>query len=595
MHFLSRFRSVNVSYQAPSSGYFYLALAISVYLGLTSCLYAFSGEYIVQDDVRQGTVWVERWVDGSLFPGDYFANYAQAQWNNSPGVKWVYELGVFAGLHPMVLAKILPLFLGLLTSIFYFRFCLTVFPSGLCAFLSTVILSQNTWMNDDITSATPRAFLFPIFAGFLYCLGRKHLRLGLLLTALQTIFYAPLVLVHLCMLGLRCLDGSARPFPLSQRRQPYIWAIASFVVVIVLLAPILNHSGVSDYGELVTRQQMLSMPEFARNGRTPFFINDPLEFWFSGTSGLNTPVYPYAIWLAYLLPFVLKRKAVKRPPMVGSIDSHRVDTAILVQMGVAALVLFFAAHLLLFKLYWPSRYPYHTFPFLFSIGAGIVLTLWISWVQQRLRGSLVPDLLRKSLAILSIGFMAVMLLLPLVPSIFLGFQGWIHGSSPTLYRFIAQQPKNTLIAGLGEEVSNLPAFTLRSVLFSREMAIPFHMKLYAQMKARIVKVLEAQYSDDPKAIQTAIQTYGIDYWLVDRNAFTPAYLSKQGNAWLLQYQPQAEEARRSLERGTIPALQPLIESCTVINASDTALLESACLLRQIAAAKHSPLAKANSL
>jgi hypothetical protein len=571
---------------SKSSLYFYLALAVALYYGLTSCLYAFSGEYIVQDDVRQGTVWAEQWMDASLFPGNYFATYALEQWNNSPGVKWLYELGVFAGIRPLMLAKIIPPFLGVLTSAFYFKFCLTVFPSGLCAFLSTVILTQNIWMHSDLSSATPRAFLFPIFAGFLYCLGRKRFGIALGFTALQTIFYPPLMLVHLCILGLRCLDWSARPLPLSRHRQPYIWAIASFVIAVLLLLPILNRDG--NYGALVTRQQMASMAEFAGNGRTPFFINNPLEFWFSGTSGLNPPDYPYAIWVAYCLPFVLKRKTKKIQAVDridAKIDPRKINATILVQMGVAALLLFFAAHLFLFRLYWPSRYPYHTFPFLFSISAGIVLTLWISRVRQWLRGPFLDTLQQKGLAILSLGFMAAVLMLPLVPSIFLGLQGWVQGSSPELYRFIMQQPKDTLIAGLSSEVSNIPAFTLRSVLFSQETAIPFHMKLYGHMKRRIVQVLVAQYDTDPKALQTVIQTYGIDYWLVDRNAFTPKYLSKKGNSWLLQYQPQTEMARQSLEQGTIPALQPMMKSCTVINTKDTFLLESTCLLRHIADAK----------
>ncbi len=577
---------------SQQSLYFYLALAIALYYGLASCLHAFSGEYIVQDDVRQGTIWTERWIDSSLFPGDYFAKYALEQWNNSPGVKWLYGLGVSVGIRPMMLAKILPLFLGLLTSVFYFKFCLTVFPSGLCAFLSTVLLTQNMWMHSDLSSATPRAFLFPIFAGFLYCLGQKRFGLGLLFTALQTIFYPPLMLVHLCILGLRCLDWSARPLPLSRNKQLYFWAIASFIVAVLLLLPILNRD--SSYGALVTRQQMASMAEFARNGRTPFFINNPFEFWFSGTSGLNPPDYPYAIWLAYLLPFVLKRKTQKIP-VKGPFNPHTIDTTLLVQMGVAALLLFFAAHLLLFRLYWPSRYPYHTFPFIFSIGAGIVLTFWISRIQQWLQGRIFSDLRRAGLAVLSIGFMTILFTLPFVPSIFLGVQGWIQGSSPELYRFIAGQPKDTLIAGLGEEMSNIPAFTLRSVLFSQEMAIPFHMKLYVQMKDRILQVLSAQYTADPKALKTTIETYGIDYWLVDRNAFTSRYLSKKGNRWLLQYQPRADQARRSLEQGTIPALQPMVESCAVVHTRDMVLLESACILRHIAEKTEKPTAGANSL
>jgi hypothetical protein len=569
MLIISRLRT-----QSKSSLYFYLTLAIALYFGLMSCLHALSSDYLVQDDARQGVVWFEKWFDASLFPKDYIADYALGQSNNSPGVKWLYELSISARIRPMLLAKFIPLILGVFASGFYFRFCLKVFPSGFCAFISTVILIQNIWMNDDVSSATPRAFLYPIFAGFLYCIASRKFFLSLVFTALQTLFYPPFVLIHLSILGLRCLDGSARPFPLSQKKQPYAWAIASLCIALMLLWPILNHDG-DAYGALVTRQQMASMPEFARNGRTPFFINDPFEFWFSGTSGLNTPVYPYAIWLAYLFPFVLRRKQ-------NSIQSlGKIDTAILGQIGLAALLLFFAAHLVLFKLYWPSRYPYHAFPFLFSISAGIVITLALSRLRRGLREGQVfaLSLWRQGLVLFATCTVVLLLTLPFVPSIALGFQGWIQGNTPEVYRFLAQQPKTVMTAGLGEETSNIPSFALRSVLFSREVAIPFHLGHYGKMRDRIVKVLDAQYSADAKALESAIRDYEIDYWLVDRAAFTPRYLSKKGNDWLLQFQPQVDQARRLIDSGTIPAIVPMMKSCAAVKTKEMTLLDAACMLR----------------
>jgi hypothetical protein len=565
--------------QSKLSLYFYLALAIAFYFGLLSCLHGLSSDYLVQDDARQGVVWLEKWVDANLFPKDDIADYALGQSNNSLGVKWLYELGVAARIRPMLLAKFVPLVLGIFASGFYFRLCLKVFPSNFCAFTSTVIFSQNIWMNDDVVSATPRAFLYPIFAGFLYCVTSRKFLPSLVFTALQTLFYPPFVLVHLCILGLRCADWSARPLPFSKSKQPYQWAIASLCVALILLWPILNHGG-DAYGALVTHQQMAAMPEFARNGRTPFFINDPLEFWFSGTSGLNTPVYPYAIWLAYLCPWALRRE--QKIVRSSGKFSNAIDTAILGQIGGAALILFFAAHLVLFKLYWPSRYPYHAFPFLFSIGAGIVITLALTKLRASLRNGrlMALSLWRRGLVLLTTVMVALLLALPFVPSISLGFQGWIRGTAPEIYRFLAQQPKNAMTVGLGEETSNIPSFALRSVLFSREVAIPFHLKHYGKMRDRISRVLEAQYSADPKALQSAIRDYGIDYWLVDRIAFTPRYLSKKGNDWLLQFQPQADQARRSLEAGVVPAIVPLMESCPAAKTDTIVLLDAACMLRQ---------------
>ncbi len=562
--------------QSRTSLYFYLALVIAFYFGLMSCLHGLSSDYLVQDDARQGVVWFEKWFDGNLFPKDYIADYALGQSDNSPGVKWLYELGISAHIRPMLLAKFIPLVLGIFASSFYFQFCLKVFPSALCALISTVIFSQNIWMNDDVVSATPRAFLYPIFAGFLYCVTSRKFFSSLVFTALQTLFYAPFVLVHLGILGLRCVDWSARPLPLSSKKQPYVWAITSLCVVLVLLWPILNHGG-DAYGALVTRQQMASMPEFARNGRTPFFINDPLEFWFSGTSGLNTPVYPYAIWLAYLFPLILRRKQTKIESSGNSLSA--IDTPVLGQIGLAALILFFLAHLFLFKLYWPSRYPYHAFPFLFSVCAGTVITLAFTKLRRSLGLLSVLSVWRKGLALLSSFLILLMLALPFVPPITLQFQGWIQGTAPEVYRFLAQQPKNTLTVGLGDETSNIPSFTLRSVLFSREVAIPFHLKHYGKMRDRIAQIVEAQYSADGKVLKSAIHDDGINYWLIDQKAFTPRYLSKKGNDWLLQFQPQADQARQSLESGIVPAIVPLMKTCAAVETDEVVLLDAACILR----------------
>jgi hypothetical protein len=178
--------------------------------------------------------------------------------------------------------------------------------------------------------------------------------------------------------------------------------------------------------------------------------------------------------------------------------------------------------------------------------------------------------------------LGLMLIVPFVPSIFLGYQDWSIGNSPDLYRFVAQRPKNTLIAGLGLETSNIPSFSLRSVLFSQELAISFHVKYYEEIRKRIIQVLTAQYSSDLKDLQTVIQNYDIDYWLLDRNALEPQYLTRKGNAWLLQYQPQTDQARLSLEQGINPLIANMIKPCSVLKTDRVTLLDASCMLHQSA-------------
>jgi len=48
-------------------------------------------------------------------------------------------------------------------------------------------------------------------------------------------------------------------------------------------------------------------------------------------------------------------------------------------------------------------------------------------------------------------------------------------------------------------------------------------------------LLYRSVQSDLVAVQTLIQKYGVDFWLLDREAFTLEYVAN--NTWLKQYQP----------------------------------------------------------
>jgi hypothetical protein len=152
-----------INYNLPKKYLIYfLVLSIPLYFGLISLTYAFHNSYLVQDDVRQHIVWMERFTNTALFRNDFIADYYQSTF--SPiGYEGIYRLAAHIGIDTLVFAKILPVILGTICSLFLFKLCLNIFPSQISALLTVLIFNENIWLDNNLTSATPRAFLYPIF------------------------------------------------------------------------------------------------------------------------------------------------------------------------------------------------------------------------------------------------------------------------------------------------------------------------------------------------------------------------------------------------------------------------------------------------
>lgn len=551
-----------------------LSLAVTLYYGGVTLHYTLSQDYLVQEDARQHIFWMQRYLDPSLFPQDLIARYFQ---DIAPtGYAALYWLLAQLGIEPLTAAKLLPLGLGLITSAYCFALCLELFPVPMGAFLATILLNQNLWLKDDLASATSRAFLYPLFLAFLFYLLRRQLLPLLVAIFLQGLFYPPLVLVECGILTVRLLSWRGQRLSWSQNPEDYrLWLAGCGLGFLVLLPFLL---GTSQFGPTVTAAQMKRMPEFGPGGRAEYFVSNPVMFWLREDSGLHPPVYPPAIWCSLLLPVLLRSPL----PLVRQISPQiRLLTHTLLASGG----LFLLAHVLLLRLYLPNRYTQHSLRIVMAIAAGITLTIlldagWRWYRQQQQRSSkagLRPSLTLSQYLILGIaGLLGIAsLVVPAIPSLFLSGQYYIVGQVPQLYDLLRQQPQETLVASLAPEADNLPTFTQRSILVSREYALPFHLAYYDQIHQRIVSLIEAQYTADPQRLQQFIARYGVDYFLLDQRAFTPEYLSN--NPWLQQYQPVTKEAIRQLRQGSIPILARRSQACTVLATRELILVDAACV------------------
>jgi hypothetical protein len=205
--------------------------------------------------------------------------------------------------------------------------------------------------------------------------------------------------------------------------------------------------------------------------------------------------------------------------------------------------------------------------------AGMGITLGLEKLSRSRRGGNV------AIALTSL-FLLASLLIPLVPSLFLKGQSQVIGGAPKVYQFFAQQPKDILIASLAEEVDNIPSFSKRSILVSKEYALPFHRGYYQEIRQRAIDLINAQYSPSLQTLQDFVKKYQIDYFMIDRNAFTaPAILNNPGlKNWLMQFQPATNDAIARLTQQELLAITSVIKPCTVLKANQLVVLEAQCIL-----------------
>ena len=531
--------------------WFSLSLTFTLIYGVLALKQAFGSEYVVQDDARQHVFWMQRFLQPDLFPGDLIANYFQSV--APAGYTTFYKLFASLGINPLLLSKILPVFLGLITTAYCFGVCIKLFPIPAAGFVATLLLNQSLWLKDDLVSATPRAFIYPIFLAFLYYLVRRSLVLVCVAIALLGLFYPQGIFNAAIVLILQLVRWD-NGLKLSRDRRDYLFCAAGLAVTVLVLLPFAL--GTSEFAPTITAAEARRLPEFLPGGRSAFFSNDPWRYWLSGgRSGFLPSIQPSTLAVGFLLPVLLRYPSLF--PLTQQINRK---IAILPQMIVASVVMFLAAHALLFKLHLPGRYSGYSLRIVLALAAGITLiALWDAlWQAYR----------QKFLILTAVSLLGVALLL--YPSFDKNFPNTKYkiGSFPTLYQFFQAQPKDSLIASLAEEANNLPTFAQRSILVGREYAIPYQLGYYRQFRQITQELINAQYSLKLAAAQNLIQKYGIDFWLLDKAAFTPEYVAN--NSWLRQYQPATAEAIALLQQGKI--------RCQVFDRDGFVILKAECIL-----------------
>jgi hypothetical protein len=581
-----------------------LSLAVALVYGGLAVQQAFRDEYVVQDDARQHVFWMQRFVDPELFAGDSIAEYFASV--APPGYSALYRVAAAAGINPFVFNKLLPVGLGLVTTSYAFAVTLAILPVPGAAFLVAVLLNQSLWMAEDLASATPRAFVYPFFLAFCYYLLRGAVFPCLAAIALQALFYPHLMPVMAGVLVLEFVRARHGPDRIPAGRRGLLLACG---VGLTAVAALFYSMRYSEWEPVVTASVAREMPEFQPGGRAAFFSENPWSFWVTGRRSGVLPdplLRMIPLWAGILLPLILRSSA--RFPLARRITPN---VGLLAGIVAASLVMFVAAHVLLFKLHLPSRYTGHTLRIALAVSAGIALAILGDKLfrfavaragsrEARSRGRADagshssrpkqaragPDPVNATPAttragppvtrgVVPVAFLGVVLLVyPFLAGPF-PRTGYVLGKAPDIYRFFAGQPEDTVIASIAAEADNLPSFSGRSILAGREYAIPYHVGYYQSVRRRAGEIVRAQYAPQAAPLRQLVERRGVDFFLLERDAFSPGYLRQ--HRWRRELRPEMTDALAELERGTVPALARAVEACRALETPTLIVVRARCV------------------
>ena len=549
---------MNYSFRSRYIFWFTLSIIAAILFSLSGLKLAFQSTYTIQDDVRQHIFWMQQFSDRDLFSGDLIANYFRsvAPW----GFTTLYKLISGLGIDVIFFNKLSPLFIGIATSIYCFFVSFKIFPVPLAGFISSLLLDQNLWMLDDLSSGTPRAFIYPLFLGFIYYLLSEKISFCLLFIILQGLFYPQAVLISAAVLGIKSF---------AEKRVRFIYLAGLLTSLIILL---IYAAKTSEFGNIITLEQAKTLPEFMTGGRSAFFTDNPLDFWLIGRrSGFFPIEWQYTLMSAYGISLWWLKRYPRRFPLVKKLSDREI---ILPQIFLAGLLLYGLAHLFLFKLHLPGRYSQHSLRMILALLDGITIAIvWdniSSWSKRQFNRY--SQLLKPFSLILIIS----LLLYPTYAVQAYPYRlGYVEPETTAVYQFLQQQPKDSLIATLGREGDFIPSLAKRSTLVAAEYAIPYHYGYYQQIDRRIRDLITAQYSPDLDTVKQFINKYQLNFWLISKNAWTIDYL--KNNPWLMQFQPEVAKAMENIKTNQQPAITQLIDRCQIFTDTDLAVMDSNCI------------------
>jgi hypothetical protein len=515
---------------------------------------ALNNPYVINDDVRQQTFWMQQWTDPELYGNDLLTDYAKSYvpW----GVKVVNYLPAKVA-NPVQFSKILSGILFVVSAAFLFGLA-AGFKDELTAYLAVCFFGLMGGFMNKISGGISQSFVYPLLIAYLFFISRKNLRGASVTLMLQSLFnpYCFVLcltthvffLIHnywseIAQLGRDTLGWIAGPIksglqkaavrrhgppaqgkPLqcagkcgAEAKEPPGFTSKQFLLVnlpiilgVVLLlmkyALLVNPS----LGSLVTKAQMVGMPEFSAEGRYEVYPVPSLlwqllwEPWLFNAPFADSGAL--AGWL-YMIPLIaLVGHAVLNWRNVASTEGFRV----FLYLAPASAILYVLAGIFLMKLFVPSRYFEYSVNLFYCLGLAVCAR--VAMENLDLKKCATP----------------ILICLLLLGGIRLHNSGvYDYSEYANLYTFINKNtPKDALIAGQPDLMDDVITFGKRKVFVSYELSHAWVEPYWSKIKKRTFDFFKAYYSTNPEDIREFCRLNNIAYLVVNEKDFDPKSFSK---------------------------------------------------------------------
>jgi len=496
-----------------------LSILVAILFSASGLKLAFQSSYTIQDDARQYLFWMQQFQNPQLFQADLIANYFQTV---TPfGYSSLYKVVSYLGINIFFFNKISTLLLGIVTTIYTFLVCVEIFPVPLAGFLSSLLLNQNLWMVDDLSSGTPRAFIYVLLLAFIYYLLKNKILFCLLTILLQGLFYPQAVLISALILLIRIVNSQF----LKTNKAKIIPRIELYGLLTAFIILAIYAAKTSTFAPVITADQAKLLPEFSASGRSAFFSDNFVQFWLSDRrSGFFPIEWQYSLICSYGLGLFWLVKYPQTFPLVKQIKPK-----------LKVLV---------------GRYTHHSLRIILALLDGMTIAILFNFIttkiSQKIEDRHTFEFKNIKVKTICLFFLLIGLLAPFhAVQSYPQRLGYVTGSASGLYQFLGQQPQASLVATLSKEADFIPSLTGRSVLVAEEYAIPYHQGYYQSIRQRVKDLISAQYSTKKETLIDFINHYQPDFWLLDKSTFTSDYLAK--NEWLQQFQPETSQALKKLK------------------------------------------------
>ncbi len=494
---------------------------------------------VFDDDARQHVYWTAKFQDPSLFQGDVLTSFISSRVFAPIGYRAIYEVGVGAlMMDPLTFSQVLTLVLLLLS-----MWLLDGLSKGLISdergrtFLLGLFLFFSLY---DASGGFPRTFAFPLLLAFLLLLQKKNLAWASLIIVLEALLYPPIVLNTLALAGWSIL---ARGIDYLKRKRAEVgepgfstpgkeggegaisqrgfgrWfgdllALAGAVALTALLLfSVYGGSDAETLGRQGAVEEAKGMPEFHPGGRSAFFTEGTVRYLLMGRSGIGAiHLIGFAIILTVMVLVVGPRKMV-----MPTLAFH---------LSWTSLLLFVAAHFLLFRLHLPSRYTLYTLPlaFMLAIGAntaGFLEAFRAKW--ERIRSQVLGG--RTTVRVRWTIFAVLLFVYAYVQGHYIcRFDTQVVAVEPAemeMLSFLAALPKDILVAGHPMDMDNVPLLARRKVLANRELSLPYYVGYYTEVRKRLLGMLEAYYATE---LEDFAHRYDIDAVVVRKEHFEERFI-----------------------------------------------------------------------